>query len=146
MRLPTTNVTATAREPRVSWRSPPQRGIRVPRHGSRHPGRGVGVGPVAAERLGQLVLLGGREPGVHPAFGGDLGVNQLVLVGHRYVLAGTHRECARDQGRHAGQDHGVLRSPAAAQPGDQRGVRHQAVYRAEHRRPQPAAGYVTVPV
>src|SRR3984957_17515132 len=83
---------------------------------------------------------------VHLALQGDLGVHQLVLVGHRDVLAGAHRERARDQRRYAGQDHRVGRRAAAAEPGDQRRVRDQAVGRAEHRRPQPPAGHVPMTV
>ena len=123
-----------------------QRGIGVPGDRGGHSRRGFRVGAVAGERVGQLGLLGGREAGVHRAFGGDLGVHQLVLVRHRHVLAGAHRERPRDQGRHAGQDHGVRRYPASAQPGDQRGVGHQAVHRTEYRRPQAASGYVAMPV
>ena len=123
-----------------------QRRIGVPRDRGGHPGRGLRVGAVADERVRQLGLLGGREPGVHRAFGGDLGVHQLVLVRHRHVLSGAHREGPRDQGGHAGQDHGVRRYPAAAQPGDQRGVGHQPVHGTEHGRPQPASGYVAMPV
>ena len=123
-----------------------QRRIGVPRDRGGHPGGGLRVGAVADERVRQLGLLGVREPGVHLAFGGDLGMHQLVLVRHRHVLPGAHRERSCDQGGHAGQYHGVRRCPAPAQPGDQRSVGHQPVYRAEHRRPQPASGYVAMPV
>ena len=123
-----------------------QRGIRVPGDRGGHSRRGLGVGAVAGERVRQLGLLGGREPGVHRSFGRDLGVHQLVLVRHRHVLPGSHRERPGHQRGHAGQDHGVRRRPAAAQPGDQGGVGHQPVHRTEYRRPQAAAGYVTMPV
>jgi hypothetical protein len=69
-----------------------QRGIGIPRYRGCHPGRGLFVGAVAAERLGELGLLGSREPGVHPALEVDLRVHQLVLAGDRHVLPGAHRE------------------------------------------------------
>ena len=37
-----------------------------------HPGRGIRVGAVAAERTGELGPLSVGEPGTHPAFDGDL--------------------------------------------------------------------------
>jgi hypothetical protein len=123
-----------------------QCGVGVGGDGGGHRGGGVRVGTVAAEDIGELGLLGGGEPGVHPPLDRDLRADQLVLVGHRDVLPGAHRERPGYQGRHAGQHDGVRGRAAAAEPGDQRGVGHQPVHRSEYRRPQPAAGHVTVPV
>jgi len=124
----------------------PQRCAGVTGDRGGHPGRGIRIGAVLAEVARQLVLLGRREPGQHLALQGHLGVHQLVLVRHRDVLPGAHRERSRHQRRRAGQHDRVRGHPAAAQPRDQRCVRDQAVHRAEHGGPQPAAGYVTVTV
>ena len=123
-----------------------QRGVGIAGYRGGHPGRGLQVGAVAGEGLGQLGLLGGGKAGVHRAFGSHLGVHQLILVGHRHVLPGAHGECPGHQRGHPGQDHVVRRDPAAAEPGDQRGVGDQPVNRAKHGRTQPAPGHVTVPV
>ena len=78
-----------------------QRSVRVQGHCGCHPGCGVRVGAVAAEVLGELGLLDRGKLDVHPALERDLGVDQLVLVGHRHVFSGAHRERAGYQRGHA---------------------------------------------
>jgi hypothetical protein len=112
--------------------------VRVGRNGGAHPTCRLGVGAVAAEPLGELVLLGVGEAGVHVAFDGDLGGDEFVLVGHRDVLAGSHREGPRYQTREAGQHDRRRGATAATDSGDQRGVGDQAVHGSEDRGSQPS--------
>jgi hypothetical protein len=102
------------------------------------------LGPVG---LGELDLLVERVPLDLLAFHLDLGPGQLTLRGDRGVLPRRHRERARGQAREPGQhDEPRTGLGAAVHAGDQREVRHQAVHRAEHGRPQPAAVHVPVGV
>ena len=123
-----------------------QRRARVLGYRGGHPGRGLGVRAVLAEVAGQLFLFGDGEQGEHLLLQRDLGVHQLVLVGDRDVLAGSHRERPGYQRGYPGQHDRVRGHPAPAEPGDQGGVGDQPIHRTEYRRPQPAAGYVPVPV
>ena len=103
------------------------------------------VGAVAEERVGQLGLLGGREPGVHLAFGGDLGEHQSFwLVTDTYSPVPIEKDPATRAATPVS-----LRAPGDTPPPPSpaiSGVGHQPVHRTEHGRPQPAAGYVAMPV
>jgi hypothetical protein len=75
-----------------------QGGVRIPGHRRRHPGRGVRVGAIAAERIGELGLLGRGELSVHRALDVDLGMDKLVLqIGNcgRVVIMLTFRDRQR---------------------------------------------------
>ena len=76
----------------------------------------------------------------------QLGLDQLALRGDGGVLAGGHGEGAGGEAREAGDDDGLLGDGAAGDAGHQGEVGDQAVHRAEHRGPQPAAVDVTVGV
>jgi len=106
-----------------------------------------GEGLICCSRpVGELVLLGSGEAGVHLGLESDLGVDQLVLVGHRHVLAGAHRERARDQSGQPGEHDGARADPATADAGDQSGVGDEPVDRPEDGRPQPSPRHVAVPM
>ena len=66
--------------------------------------------------------------------GGDRGVEQLALTAHAHPLAGSHRQGAREQARHARQQHDVRLHARRRHTQHKRQVRHQAVIRAKHRR------------
>jgi hypothetical protein len=88
----------------------------------------------------QLNLFVGRVVLEFVAFLVDLGVDQLVLRGHRHELARGHRRRAGRQPGQAGEHDRAMRAAAAADSGDQRNVGDQAVHGAEDRRAQPSAG------
>ena len=92
----------------------------------------------------QLRLLVGRVGLELDALLLHFGFDQLVLRGDRYVLARSHRAGTGNQSGQAGQHDRARREPGAADSGDQRDVRYQAVHRTENGRPQPAAGHVAV--
>jgi hypothetical protein len=78
------------------------------------------------------------------AFLADLGVDKVVLGGHRDELAGGHRERAGRKAGQADQHQGMPRPAAATDASDQGDIRDQPVHRPEHGRTQPAARYVPV--
>src|SRR3954452_8975827 len=119
---------------------------RVRRDGGAHPMCGLRISAVAAKPLGKLVLLGVGIAGMHLSFDGDLGGDELVLVSHRDVLPGAHREGTRHQTSQAGQHDRRPGSTTATDTGDQRSVGDQAVHGPKDRRSEPAAGDVSVSV
>ena len=70
--------------------------------------------------------------------GGDRGVEQLALTAHAHPLAGSHRQGAREQARHARQQHDVRLHARRRHAQHESQVRHEAVVRAKDRRAERA--------
>jgi len=104
----------------------------------------VGIHATHPERLGELQTLRLEVVLEFVALLADLGLDKLVLRGHRHILPGGHRERSRGQAGQAGEHDELLRATAPADASDQGHVGHKAVHGAEHRWPQPAAGDVAV--
>ncbi len=87
--------------------------------------------------FGILVEFGALEP--------DLVLEHLALRAHRDVLAGRHRQRARQQSRDTTGDHSAQPRARAGHAHDQARVRHEAVVHPKHRCAQVAAAVAAVP-